>query len=72
MPEADSEIRGRIDIVEPLGSTLLLHVNTGISPLLVRVVVPSDTGLETGRAVGLRLRADRLHRFDEATGRVCD
>jgi ABC-type sugar transport system ATPase subunit len=71
VPESEADQRGRIEIVEPLGSTLLVHVSTGAHPDLIRVVVPAGATMTVGAAVGLRLRRDRLHRFDAATGRAC-
>ncbi|RPI53537.1 MAG: ABC transporter ATP-binding protein [Acidobacteria bacterium] len=68
---AEADERGGIEIVEPLGSTLLVHVKTDTRPHLVRVVVPADTVMAVGAMVGLRMRRDRLHRFDAATGRAC-
>ena len=66
-----SDETGRVEVIEPLGSTQLLHVRLDRRPdLLVRVVVSSDARLGVGAAVAVRLRRDRLHLFDAATGRV--
>jgi ABC-type sugar transport system ATPase subunit len=69
-PDAsDAQLRGRIEIVEALGATTILHVRAdGLEPL-VRVSAPADAAVATGDRVGLSLRTDRLHRFDAATGR---
>ncbi len=65
-----ADTRGRVEIVEPLGSTLVVHVKPDDRPDLVRVVVPAGAPLSAGATVGLRMRPDRLHRFDAATGRA--
>jgi multiple sugar transport system ATP-binding protein len=60
---------GRVEVVEPLGAATLVHLGVeGLLPTFLRVMVPSETHVEVGERVGFRLRADRLHLFDEATG----
>ena len=72
VPVGDADETGRIEIVEPLGSAVLLHVRLDRRPeVLMRVVVPVDAVVDVGSAAGLRLRHDRLHLFDPATGRAC-
>jgi ABC-type sugar transport system ATPase subunit len=69
VPVADADETGRVEVVEPLGSTQLLYVRLDRLPdLRIRVVVPADFGIGVDAAVGLRLRRDRLHRFDRVTG----
>jgi ABC-type sugar transport system ATPase subunit len=71
VPLESADEPGRIEIVEPLGSTTLLHVRLSRTPdVVVRVVVPSDAPIDVGATVGLRARQDRLHLFDAATGRA--
>jgi multiple sugar transport system ATP-binding protein len=64
------DLVARIDVVEPLGPELLLHVTpagaTGLEPL--RIVISADQEIGEGAQVGLRLRRDRLHRFAAETG----
>ena len=68
---AGADETARVEVIEPLGSTLLLHVRLDRRPdLLVRVVVPSDTRIGVDATIGLQLRRDRLHLFDAATGRA--
>ncbi len=57
-----------IELVEPLGSELRVHL---VLPEGVRAiaVAPPDAPLAPGDRVGLRLRRDRLHAFDRSTGR---
>ena len=67
---AEGDLAGPVDVVEPLGSDVLAHVTLGgtdVEPF--RVLAPADLGLTAGRPVGLRVRRDRLHRFDARSGR---
>jgi ABC-type sugar transport system ATPase subunit len=71
VPPEGADQAGRVEVIEPLGSTLLLHVRLNRLPdLLVRVVVPSDARISVDATIGVRLRRDRLHLFDAATGRA--
>jgi multiple sugar transport system ATP-binding protein len=69
-PAADGDVTGRVEIIEPLGPTTLVHVQVDrAAGTLARIVVPPSTRIDVGDAVALRPRRDRLHFFDEATGR---
>ena len=71
VPLDDADDTARVEVLEPLGSTLLLHARLNRRPdLLVRVVVSSDARTGVDATIGLRLRRDRLHLFDAATGRA--
>ena len=71
VPPAGADETGRVAVIEPLGSTLLLHVRLDRHPdQLMRVVVPPDTHIGVDTIIGVQLRRDRLHRFDAATGRA--
>jgi multiple sugar transport system ATP-binding protein len=60
--------RGRIEVVEPLGASTVLHLQVdGRSGGLVRVVVPAEHAPNIGDFVGFRLRPDRIHVFDAET-----
>jgi ABC-type sugar transport system ATPase subunit len=64
------DARGRVEVVEPLGTATLIHLRSDDgSSELVRVVVSADTRAEVDGRVGLTLRRDRLHLFDAETGR---
>jgi ABC-type sugar transport system ATPase subunit len=70
VPVDDADVTGRVEVVEPLGSTTLLHVRVDALPrALLRVVVPGDATIPVDSIAGLRLRRDRLHRFDRSDGR---
>jgi multiple sugar transport system ATP-binding protein len=71
VPAEAADETGRVEVIEPLGSAQLLHVRLNPRPgLLVRVVVSSDARIDVGASVAVRLRRDRLHLFDAATGRT--
>jgi ABC-type sugar transport system ATPase subunit len=59
----DADARGRVEIVEALGRDLLCHVDA--SGTWVRVLAPADAPVREGDVVGLKVRRDRLHAFDE-------
>jgi multiple sugar transport system ATP-binding protein len=67
-PEADA--KGKVETIEPLGSTTIVHValsdRRGVS---LRVVVPADSEVAPDDVVAMRFRRDRLHAFDSETGR---
>ena len=65
---SESDARGRVDVVEPLGRETLLHVvleQPSAEP--VRVLVPGQVGLALGAQVGLHFQRNRLHFFDAET-----
>jgi len=64
-------LRGRVDVVEPLGHARIVHVAAG-DGLRLTAVVASDAPVAPGDAVGLRPRGDRLHLFDAAGTRLSD
>jgi multiple sugar transport system ATP-binding protein len=67
-PEA-AELMGRVELLEPLGSTVLAHVCVdGLPDPLVRVLVRDDEDVRLYARVGLRARPDRLHYFDRTSG----
>lgn len=71
VPAQGADETGRVEVCEPLGSTMLLHVRLHRrSDVVLRVVVSPDTRAGVDAVVGVRLRRDRLHLFDAATGRA--
>jgi ABC-type sugar transport system ATPase subunit len=67
---ADGDARGRVEVVESLGPSTLIHVQAdGRSGGLVRIVVPPARAIAVGDVIGLRLRRDRVHLFDVQTFR---
>ncbi len=61
-------LRGAVDVLEALGSTLVAHVRSDTGALH-RVSTPAETKLAVGESVGLALVPERLHFFDAETGR---
>jgi ABC-type sugar transport system ATPase subunit len=64
-----ADVTARVDVIEPLGSELIVHVEMpGVRDgSTVRVVAPPDADVEVDRPAGLRFRRDRLHLFDAGT-----
>jgi multiple sugar transport system ATP-binding protein len=60
-----------VDVVEPRGSELLIYLRAGSdgSGPEIRVVAPPETAVEAERVVGVQFDRERLHWFDEETGR---
>jgi multiple sugar transport system ATP-binding protein len=64
-----SDATGRIEILDALGATVLLHVRIDDLPDgVVRVVASSEERLSVDQQVHLRLRREALHFFAEPTG----
>jgi multiple sugar transport system ATP-binding protein len=63
----EADLSGRVELVEALGSTLLVHVGAP-GGLELRVLVSADEGIAVGDPIALRLRRDRLHLFDAESG----
>jgi multiple sugar transport system ATP-binding protein len=65
----DADVTAVVDVVELLGSELLVHLRlAGSDELSVRAVVPESLGAAEDETVGLRFRRDRLHFFDAEGG----
>jgi ABC-type sugar transport system ATPase subunit len=60
---AAADVRGRIDVVEPLGSATVVHLTGGLV-----AVLPPGSAVAAGDAVALRVARERLHLFS-ADGR---
>jgi multiple sugar transport system ATP-binding protein len=63
-----AELRGGVEWIEALGRDVVCHVRLGQASTL-RVLAPPDASPAVGDRVGLALPHERLHLFDEATGR---
>ncbi|MEO6057905.1 MAG: ATP-binding cassette domain-containing protein [Gemmatimonadales bacterium] len=65
------DLDARVDVVEPRGSELLVHLRLGAGGEgdEVRVVTPPDVAVPVDSVVGLRWMKERLHWFDRGTGR---
>jgi len=72
---AAGEVRGRVDVVEPLGRETLLHLildNFERKEVEMRVLLNGGEAPRTGATVGVRFRRDRIHLFDAATEQRLD
>lgn len=68
----DGDGRGAVDVVEPLGSQVLVHLappEGGGGDEQIRALVPPDGTPDVGETVAFRFRRDRLHLFDPDSGR---
>jgi len=65
----DADAVGRVEVIEPLGATTVIHVRIDrASSRAVRIVVPADRALAVDDEVAIRIRRDRVYLFDERTG----
>ncbi len=74
VPRGAGDFEAWVDVVEPLGSELVIYLRLGADrtgPEL-RVVAPPEPPIEPETLVGVRLEPARLHRFDAETGRRID
>ncbi|MBF6518711.1 ABC transporter ATP-binding protein [Nocardia farcinica] len=62
----DPAIRGRVRMVENLGSEELVHLDTGAHTLAMRV--PRPAGITAGDALGVHADPADIHLFDAASG----
>lgn len=65
---AGSNIRAKIEVIEPLGAEIHLYVNTGSNKLIVRA--PSRHDFKIGDEINLSPNIDKLSFFDIDTGEV--
>jgi ABC-type sugar transport system ATPase subunit len=65
-----ADLRGRIDIIEPLGHAQVVHVSSPQGRIIA--VVSPDRRMTAGDAVGVRVAEERLHRFDQQGRRIPD
>jgi multiple sugar transport system ATP-binding protein len=71
VPKAAGDFDAWVDVVEPRGSELLVYLRLGADhngPEL-RVVAPPEPAIEPERVVGVRFDRERLHWFEEESGR---
>jgi ABC-type sugar transport system ATPase subunit len=70
-PVEDGDPRARVDVVEPRGSELLVHLRLGVQGegQEIRLIAPPEPLPAIESVVGIRADRQRLHWFDTATGR---
>ena len=69
-PPGQGDFDATVDVVEPLGSELIvyLRLNSGDVAGTVRVIAPPDPSIDPDTKVGLTLDPSRLHWFSADTG----
>ncbi len=69
-PVGQGDLDATVDVVEPLGSELILYlrVESGQETLTVRAIAPPDLAVAPDTKVGLTLDPLRLHWFNADTG----
>ena len=60
------DVEARVESVESLGSTRLLHLDAGAGSL--RALIPANRSVAVGERLPVRLRREALHVFDARTG----
>jgi multiple sugar transport system ATP-binding protein len=63
-PDAPGVLHATLDLIEPMGAEMLLHLVEHGSDL--RCVVPHTARVAIGEAVGVRCKPGQMHVFDEA------
>ena len=64
---ADADVRGVVDVVEPMGAETFVQIITAGNDRMVARAAP-DTALRTGEAVAFRVQMERVCWFDAQTG----
>ncbi len=71
--QGTGDIDAQVDVVEPLGSELLVYLKPELppqpAPLPLKVVAPPELPIEEDHTVGIAFDRARLHWFDRETGR---
>lgn len=64
-PDQNVSFKARVEVVEPMGSEIILYVTTGKTPLVARLLSRMEFG--TGEEIGLSMDMTRVHFFDPST-----
>lgn len=67
----NGDLAGRVEVVEPLGSAVLVHARSKAGTPF-RMLLPPDADVAVDAPIGARLDRDRLHLFDAQTGSRMD
>lgn len=65
------ELRGRAEVVEPLGASILVHARSAAGSAF-RLLLPPEADVAVGAPIAARIDPARLHLFDTASGRRLD
>ena len=68
---SEADVCGRIDVIEPLGHELLIHLalQGSVVEMEITLTAAVETAVTVNDRVGARLKRDRLHLFDATTTR---
>jgi multiple sugar transport system ATP-binding protein len=71
VPAGSGDMDAMVDVVEPRGSEILVYLRLGASGEgpEIRVITPPETTIDAGKVSGVKFDRDRLHWFDEASGK---
>jgi multiple sugar transport system ATP-binding protein len=74
VPQGAGDLDAWVDVVEPRGSELLVYLRLGDSRdgAVVRVIAPPEQVVEEERQVGVVFDREKLHWFDQDSGRRVD
>jgi ABC-type sugar transport system ATPase subunit len=66
----EADVKGRIDVVQPLGSQLLVYLQLpdGAGDASLAVLLASEAAVKVDQTLAVRFRRDRLHLFDAHEG----
>ena len=64
--QGEGRIEGRCELIEYLGSELLVHVRVGVHEIVLRDATDDD--IDVGDTIACAIPADRVRLFDPATG----
>ena len=65
-PGTEADFRGRVEIVEKLGSESLAYLQTAFSAEPVTIKIPEQPVVHPGDEVPVRIGRERFHLFDES------
>lgn len=61
----DAKFKAKVEVVEPMGSEVILYVTTGRTPLVARLLSRAD--FRDGEEIDLSIDMSRVHFFDPST-----
>ncbi|MGQ9604123.1 MAG: ABC transporter ATP-binding protein [bacterium] len=64
-PDQNASFKARVELVEPMGSEIILYVTTMKTPLVARLLSRLEFG--AGEQIGLSMDMTRVHFFDPST-----
>jgi multiple sugar transport system ATP-binding protein len=74
VPQGSGDLDAWVDVVEPRGSELLVYLRLGATGdgMPLRVVAPPEPPIQEERQVGVKFDREKLHWFEQETGRRID